>query len=45
MNEFGSVVAVWFRCQMLPFQQSPFRVGETYTMPNVGIIGVELVDR
>jgi len=41
--EDGEVVAVWFRCQMLPFTQHDAKgssVGRGN--PNIGIIGVEL---
>lgn len=41
----GEVVAVWFRCQMLPFEQydaSDGAVGQGN--PAIGLTGVEVVD-
>jgi hypothetical protein len=45
VNEFGSVVAVWFRCQQLPFRQSSSQKDAIYVMPNIGIIGIEIEDK
>jgi hypothetical protein len=47
----GKVVAVWFRCQPLPFVQSPASEARAedmrgmYRKVDVALTGVELVDR
>lgn len=44
INEFGSPVEVWFRCQTLPFDYSYAEPDRIYEMPDVGIIGIELTE-